>query len=95
MWDLSFPFVLLICPQGRTKPDPGAETATGWGLLGLSQSWPGEREKEARGARTEEAEGGRGATAEAGGREAAAGEEPVSASGDSQTGPFLSVKGKN
>lgn len=77
MWDLSFPFVLLICPQGRTKPDPGAETAAGWGLPGLSQSWPGEREKEARGARTEEAEGGGGAAAEAGRGEAAAGEEPV------------------
>lgn len=77
LWDLFFPCMLLICPQGRTKPDPGAETTTGWGLLGLSPGWPGEREKEAGGAGAEAAEGGRGAAAEVGRGETAAGEEPV------------------
>lgn len=68
--------MILICLQGRTKPDPGAETTAGWGLPGLSQGRPGERKKETGGAGAEAAEGGGGAAAEAGRREAAAGAEP-------------------
>lgn len=80
--------MLLTCPQGRAKSDPGAEATAGRGLPGLSQGRPGERKEETRGARAEAAEGGGSETAKAGRGEAAAGNEPVSTPDDSQTGLF-------